>query len=128
MNNVTVLTTNSSGAYRLTLSRPITSGETTTVSYTDDNGLVTTGVFHSLPGDSNGDGVVSIADVENQLTLLGVLPASLGDPVPPPAEDIDRSGSLGPGDVLRIIDLMNGANGYDIGLGKMIPGCGVCCP
>ena len=37
--------------------------------------------------------------------------------------DTDRSGICGPADILRVIDLLNGADVYDPWLGRTLPVC-----
>ncbi|MFQ5495148.1 MAG: S8 family serine peptidase [Phycisphaerae bacterium] len=68
-----------------------------------------------LPGDVNGDGVTSAEDVA---TLLDALRG--GGALPESSVDIDRSGRLAPADILRQIDLLNGAEAYSV-LGGTLP-------
>ncbi|MCH7995067.1 MAG: hypothetical protein IIB57_11585, partial [Planctomycetes bacterium] len=53
---------NGNGTYRLILSRKITAGGTTTLTFSSD-GRTSTGVFKSHPGNVNGDAIVSVADI-----------------------------------------------------------------
>ena len=50
------------GSYRVVLSRKITAGGTTTLTFSSD-GRTSTGVFKSHPGNVNGDEIVSTADI-----------------------------------------------------------------
>jgi hypothetical protein len=44
-----------------------------------------------------------------------------GDPLPPFAADIDRTGVVAGRDVVRLVDLMNGAETYVPWLGRFLP-------
>ena len=72
----------------------------------------------ALPGDVNGDGFSGPQDV----TALVDCIANTGS-----CEewrcDIDRSGSCRPADILREIDLLNGAAAFDAWLGESLPPC-----
>jgi hypothetical protein len=63
-----------------------------------------------LPGDVNSDRTSSPVDI------LAVID-NLNNQVDPPYElhqcDVDRSDVCGPSDILRVIDLLNGADVYD---------------
>ncbi|RME38243.1 MAG: hypothetical protein D6788_07825, partial [Planctomycetota bacterium] len=127
-NEVVDVSTDGAGNFVLTLARPITPGAVTTVTYTNDDGFTTTGVFVSHPGDVDGDGVSGAGDVLDLLNVLsaGRVPRGL---VPDLLRwDIDRSGAVGPADVLRLIDLLTGADGYAVWSGTQQPACGTCCP
>lgn len=117
-NSITVLTTDSFGRYRLTLARPITPGEATTITYSDDGGGETTGVFISHPGNVNGDSSSSPADI---LRLIDYINGVATSPWGIYSEDVDQSGVLGPPDILRTIDLLNGAGLFDPWLNKPLP-------
>jgi len=99
--------------FRVLLSGPIPSGEWTTL-YT--NVVGPTGVPLSedadsvrlglLPGDVDGSGRSSAADV---LYMIDMLNGHVGNLNDLPSCDVDRSGACGAPDILRIIDLLNGA-------------------
>ncbi len=44
-----------------------------------------------------------------------------GDPLEEHQSDVDRSGVTNANDILRVIDLLNGAGEYDIYLGATLP-------
>lgn len=73
----------------------------------------------SLPGDVGGDRHSGFPDVA-ALTdcLLGD-----GSACRPHVCDLDRSGRCAPGDMLRLIDLLNGADSFDVWLNRTLPPC-----
>ncbi len=106
-NDITVVTTNSEGHYRLTLARPVTPSEVTTIRYTDDLGGMTTLEIIAHPANVNGDGITDTADVAAiRACLDGSTVCELWQC------DIDQSGQCGPGDVLRVIDLLQGGDQF----------------
>jgi len=115
----------SDGTATLVLDRPITTGATTVVRYRDDTGLVTEAELSALPGDVNGDGTTSPADI---LSLVDVLNGVFGPPWGALSADIDRSGAVGASDVLAIIDLLNGAGSFEVWNGRTLPSAPVECP
>ena len=68
-------------------------------------------------------------DIQKLIDCLNWLKSN--DPPPWPPEcpwgvygcDLDRSGSCAPGDILRVIDLLNGADAYDPWLGQSVQEC-----
>jgi Zn-dependent metalloprotease len=98
------------GTYLIELDRPLTPGAVTKITYTSGAGVVTAGAFISLPGDSNGDTVSNTADIANlaDCCLDGACSAS------PEAHacDMDRSETVTAEDLLRQIDLFNGAGQF----------------
>jgi hypothetical protein len=113
------------GAYRITLDRPITPGETTCLTYTDQNGVPATGLFTSHPGNVDGDGYTAPGDILKMIDYLN------GVDVPPwgvYSDDVDHSGQRKPADILRVIDLLNGAGAFGAWLNTPRPECGECCP
>lgn len=127
-NQVTGVTTDGSGGYQITLSRPITPGAVTVISYTDDNGVTSTVELAAHPGDFNQDGTATSSDVLSLRAVLeGLIPGTESG-TGTDLNDIDHSGSLAPADLLRLIDLLNGANGYIVWQDTFGPSCGVCCP
>lgn len=69
-----------------------------------------------LPGDINGDGTSSASDM---LTFTGVLDADFT--LPTYSSDIDRSQNVDSSDLLRLIDLLNGAEAYPVYAGMSLP-------
>ncbi|MCH7704936.1 MAG: hypothetical protein IIB61_07480 [Planctomycetes bacterium] len=71
-----------------------------------------------LPADVNNDGYSFDNDV---LHLIYVLNGYI-DPAPPAYQtDTDRSGATNANDVLRVIDLLNGAGAFEEWLGASLP-------
>lgn len=69
-----------------------------------------------LPGDVNGDAASNEVDVSALINALdGVLQLEIWQ------ADVDRDGDLGPEDILRVIDLLNGAGVYDPYLDATLP-------
>ncbi|RME41760.1 MAG: hypothetical protein D6788_00555 [Planctomycetota bacterium] len=97
---------------RLVLQRPLTPGVWTDITF--DTQTIRLGY---LPGDVNADAVSNAADVAALLDVLN------GATSPPPlwSTDIDRSGATGPGDLLRLIDLLQGAGAYEVWNGASLP-------
>lgn len=71
-----------------------------------------------LPGDVTQDGITSLMDIE---VLLENLNNTLAQPLEFRQCDIDRSGKCGPGDLLAIIDLLNGGEAFDPWLNETLP-------
>lgn len=90
-------------------------GTWTTLTHTDTGASVRIG---SLPGDINNDGMVDSADTGD---LISHLRQEAVPPLDPWQYDIDRSGRCTPADFLRLIDLMNGADQYEIWNGASLP-------
>jgi hypothetical protein len=115
------------GTYTVTLDRPITAGATTTITYTDDTPTPTStvGTFTALPGDVNGNRLVEVADIDQLINCLNGLACEEWQ------TDINRSGETNAQDLLRLIDVLNGAHEYEFDppggegwLGKSAPsGC-----
>lgn len=97
----------------VSLDAPITVGVWTTVTHVPSGTSRTIG---ALPGDVDADGRVDAGDVDSLLNALR-------DPTqsaPLRSVDIDRSGRISPCDILRAIDLLNGADGYPAFLGATL--------
>ena len=92
---------------RLELSEPIDAGAWTVVTHEPTGQRVCLGY---LPGDVTGDGITAVSDIA---ALIEAINQVAGRARPPYAADIDRSGVVGPQDVLRLIDLLNGAATLD---------------
>ncbi len=107
------------GAQTLTLvlDRIITPEHWTCVTYDDTGEQWCMG---SLPADVNSDGLSSVGDINRLIDCLNLA-------VAPPCDiwqtDIDRSGTAAPQDILRVIDLLNGANPFANWLTKSLPVC-----
>lgn len=106
------------GQYTITIERPITPGAVTTLTYTDASGTTTTGMFISHPGNVNGDDRTSVSDLLALINHLnGVSLPRFGNY----SADIDRSGQMRAADLVRLIDLFNGAGAFDPWLGSSRP-------
>jgi len=102
----TPLTVLPSGAFmRVVLSTRIALAARTTIRHIDSDGAVQ---LAWLPGDVNGNGVADAADLA---ALSGSLTGRIAA-LPVHASDIDRSGLAAPADLLREVDLLNGAGVY----------------
>lgn len=99
---------------RVLLIDPIEPGTWTTVTHVN-TGLSTRIGF--LPGDVTADGLSDPSDV---LALIEAI-QGVGDPLPLRSTDIDRSGRTAPADILRAIDLLNGAELFDMWNGRTLP-------
>jgi subtilisin family serine protease len=77
----------------------------TILTHSDSN---TSARIASLPGDVNGDGTTTIGDLD----ILIDDHAGLGDSLPAWSTDLNRSGETNAQDILRQIDLLNGAGEY----------------
>lgn len=97
----------------VTLTAAVEVGAWTTVTHLASGTSVRVGY---LPGDVNGDGTSAAADV---LTLIDVLNDVVSRPLH--ATDIDRTGFANPADLLREVDLLNGAGAYAPMLGVSLP-------
>jgi len=96
--------------YTITLARPITAGALTTLTYTDVHGLKSTGRFTSHPSNVDADPIASAADEQRLVDILNGTGTPLWGLY---SDDIDRSASVTPADILEEIDLLNGAGAYD---------------
>jgi hypothetical protein len=98
------------GEYLLELDRPLGAGTAVEVTYRGTNDV---GRFTFHPGNVNGDEVVNHQDVLNLMQCLGVEQPRMGCPWGMPYSlDMDQDGVAGPRDVLRAIDLLNGAEAF----------------
>jgi len=113
-NSIDSVVDNGDGTYTLTLARPISAGETTTISY--DGELATTLIAH--PGNVDADTFTAVADIlkiVDALNLVFVLPHGVY------SGDIDHSGAVGASDIIREIDVINGASELEVWNGTPKP-------
>jgi len=100
---------------RLILSSPIEPGVWTTITHLPSGETVRVG---SLPGDVNSNGMTDVSDLE-------LLIQHLENPTQTPLllwqHDMDRSGHCTAADLLRLIDLLNGAGQYAMWNGASLP-------
>lgn len=122
-NAVTAVTEEPAGTYSLSLARPITAGELTTLTYIDFVGAEWTGFFGSLPGDVNADRVTNADDLTAMIDAC--LNGVTAPPLPPPGDrydcDLDHSGATTAQDLVRLIDLLNGAGEFTSWLDETVP-------
>jgi hypothetical protein len=98
------------------LNRPITPGEWTCLTYLPRDETACLGF---LPGDVNGDRTTSATDILAIINNINGLPPTLRLT----QCDIDRSVDCNAADILRLIDLLNGASAFDPWLGRSLPPC-----
>ncbi len=116
-NKVNTVSEDDDGTLTLHLQFPITAGAETVIAYAGHGGGLTGGAFSFLPGDIDGqNGVLASTDCANfaDLCLSGLQGTVLE------RCDIDRSGVLSSSDLIRLIDLMNGAGPFDPWLGRTV--------
>lgn len=112
------------GAYRITLRRPITPGQCTSVIYNQDSGEPSTLTFASLPGDVDGNGTTNARDI---LALIDALNGAWTPPWGDYSTDIDHSDVTNAADILALIDVINGAGDCVSWNSVSLPdGCGQC--
>lgn len=102
------------GALRVVFDRPIAPGQRVTVTHLPSGGGVEIGF---LPGDVDGDAASTADDV---IALIEAV-TDAGEPRATWSTDVNRSGATGPHDVLRLIDLLNGAGVYEAYIGASLP-------
>ncbi|MCH8147816.1 MAG: hypothetical protein IH987_07455 [Planctomycetes bacterium] len=103
------------GSLHVFLNRPIPPGHWTCLSLTGTVGRTCLGY---LPGDANGDGLSTAGDV---LTLVDAVNEVPDRQLPEYSADIDRSGDVTGNDVMRLIDLLNGAASFDTWITRSLP-------
>lgn len=107
------------GLYRVSLSRPLSAGSLTHLFYA---GTEAVGTFVAHPGNVNADGIVGVLDV---FSLIGCLNGNNPETAcpwgSPFSNDLNRDGATNPGDLLRLIDLLNGAGALDSASDSPLP-------
>ena len=99
---------------KVTLDERLEPSAWTTVTHLDSQTSVRLGF---LPGDVNGDGISATDDVTALMDYLG----GVGDPRELWSVDIDHTLNTQPADLLRLIDLLNGAGAFDPYLDVSLP-------
>lgn len=100
---------------RLVFDNIIETGAWTTVTHLESGEVLRVG---SLPGDVNNNGTADPTDI---LELIRSLKGQIETPLSPWQGDLDRSGQSTAADLLRLIDLLNGAGGYTTWNGASLP-------
>ena len=122
-NSIASVLESPAGTYTITLSRAITAGAGTSISYAPTIGTASTGCFGSHPANVNSDSAAAPVDILHLIDNLN------GIRVPPLTIwqcDLDRSGVCLPADILAEIDMLNGTNGFIVWNGTsrpLAPGC-----
>ncbi|MEK6674259.1 MAG: hypothetical protein AABZ47_01235 [Planctomycetota bacterium] len=101
--------------YTILLVHPLSPGATTKITYTSSGSPAQSASFRSHPGNVNGQGNSSTADVFSLFAcLLDQSPVTIQTSCPWGllSLDVDRNGGAHPADALRIIDLFNRADAF----------------
>ena len=117
-NAIESIVSHGNGTFTLTLERPITFGELTTLTYTSDTGVSVTERFAALSGDANSDRLVTAGDINHLINCINLVTPVACDEW---QTDINRSGVTNGQDILRLIDLLNGADTYDVWITQTVP-------
>jgi len=126
-NNVLSVQETSTGLYTVTLERPITPYACTSILYNEQSGSPSSTTYISLPGDADGSGVTTAADILEVVDALNGTPGPYDMPGGPYySTDVDFSGALNGQDVLTVVDLLNGAGDCVPWLNVGLPSCGSC--
>jgi hypothetical protein len=108
-NGVALVIEDPPGVYAVIPRRAIAPAERATIAYTDSSGISQGLRLFALPGDANADGTTNAWDVD---ALLDFLRPTFIPPWMLFSTDMDRSGRFTPIDLLRQIDLLNGAGPF----------------
>ena len=73
-----------------------------------------------LPADAGQDGVSAAGDINALINAINLVP---GLDLPIYAADINRSGVTTGADILRLIDLLNGAGDFNPWIAQSLPPC-----
>ena len=118
-NGISGVTDLGGGVYEIILDHAIASGAVTTIRYEGDGSYVS---YLAHPGNVDGDAFADATDIGvliDGVTGATAVPELL-------AGDVDRSGAVAPADILRLIDLLNGADDYAGWLDTPLPVNGSC--
>lgn len=95
------------GVYEITLLDPLAPNAVTMIRYLGDDSTVS---FIAHPSNATGSGNAELADLQN---LIAMLEESAQPAHGLYSQDVDHSGEFNPADLLRQMDLLNGAALYD---------------
>lgn len=73
-----------------------------------------------LPADASQDGLSAAGDINALIDSINVVPGRI---LPIYATDSNRSGVTTGADILRLIDLLNGAGDFDLWITRTLPAC-----
>ncbi len=99
------------------LNDKITPGDWTCIEHTPSGNHWCMGY---LPADASGDGLSAASDINALINAINLVPG-FGRPIY--ATDMDRSGVTLGSDILRLIDLLNGAGAFDQWITQGLPVC-----
>ncbi|MGB0716858.1 MAG: hypothetical protein ACPGXK_13330, partial [Phycisphaerae bacterium] len=109
------------GLLNLVLAHDLTAGEVTRVTYTSStSNTITTATFVVHPGDVNADGTSDSADIRSLIEALN------GAEFPLTQVDVSRNSQLGPEDILRLIDVLNGGGAFQPWYGVTVDPLALC--
>ena len=123
-NEIQGVSNNGDGTYSVNFKRTISVGAVSTLTFTAGDNVQTSISLASHPGNSNGDGMADAADISSLIdyvTGVGVAPYGRY------STDIDHSGAMAPGDILRLIDVLNGGDALNPWIDSSLPECSICC-
>ena len=100
---------------RLDFDAPIEPGAWTVVTHNASGSSTCLGF---LPADAGQDGVAAASDID---ALIGSINSGRGISLPDYATDINRSGATNGYDILRLIDLLNGAGEFGVWITESLP-------
>lgn len=122
-NSIVGITVNADDTLTLQLDRPLMTNAVTTIRYAGNGSAIQ---FLTHPGNANGDTQTSTADVHAMIDYLSKTAEPRWGLF---GGDIDHSGLIAPGDLLRLIDVLAGAETYEPGwMGTVRPSDGGTCP
>lgn len=110
--------------YLIVLQNALAPDSCTVLTYTDLNGTPQHASYFVHPGNVNGDGAANSNDIAYLIGVLG----GVAPPYGTYSTDINRSGMTTPGDILALIDVLNGAGSLDAWNNTQRRACGACLP
>ena len=120
-NDIREIIDNQDGSFTINLLRPISTLAVTTLTYR--GGSAATGTFTSHPANVDGDGFANGLDILSIVKCVtGAIPCNQWQC------DADHSGQCGPSDILRLIDILNGADQFIPFITSRLPLPGGICP
>lgn len=118
-NTIVGVDPNGDGTYTIRLDHPLRPGFVTSVTYMSASGCCdSTGHFAHLPADTNADGMSDARDISMLVDCC--LNQTCSPPFGDYTCDIDQSRQRGARDVIRLIDLLNGAGNFEAWLGRSL--------
>lgn len=112
----------SPGEYTITLSRPVSSGACSVLTYRDNNGVPQQSRLRFAPANVNADSTAAAPDIIALIDVLNGEAPLFGNY----SVDIDGGGAPGAPDITMLIDLLNGASAFEPWLSAPLPVCEPC--